>query len=254
MDNVKFYNSFSFSRISLSRNKHTDNSCGICAHFVGRLIRGKARIVAEGGEVMELLPGDIFYLPVGLRYHSYWYTDSDGVVEWDSYRFDFFSCKSGRQYVMQKLYPNDKALSYFNAIDYNGGVSNLSIGMLFAFLGECFADMETNEGNRERQLFSKATDYILRYPSFKVCELARHLGMSESGVYLFFRTYGGTSPIELKNKLLAQKAVTLLSSTDLSVEQIATKLGFKSSAYLRRVLKTHLGESPSSVRKNRVMN
>ena len=99
MDNMRFYNSFHFAVHSLKKGKHTDNSHGIDRHFIGRMLRGHGKIVSDSGDVLFLAPNDLFYLPLGLRYHSYWIPEngSDGTVEWESYGFDFFPCKLGRQ-------------------------------------------------------------------------------------------------------------------------------------------------------------
>ena len=252
MDNLSFYNSFAFVRISLTRAHHTNNSHGAASHFVGRIRKGTARIVADSGEELRLGVGDLFYLPLGLRYNSYWYPNEQGELEWDSYRFDFFSCRSGREYTMQIMKPSEATLRYFDAIDPSLGVTNFSIGMLFAFLGECFYEMEAKEDKGERKLFSRAKEYILAHPKLRVSELARYLGMSESAVYSFFRSYAGVSPVELKNKLLAERAAALLSSTDLSVEEIAEKVGLGSAVYMRRVLDRYLGKSPRCLRKREI--
>ena len=74
--------------------------------------------------------------------------------------------------------------------------------------------------------------------------------MSESGLYAFMREHGHTTPIGLKNRLLVEKAVELLSSTDLSVEEISARLGFCSSAYFRKIVKEQTGKTPTQLRKD----
>lgn len=250
MDNIHFYNSFSFKVITLKKFHHNDNSNGINCHFIGRIRQGNGKIVSDTGETLNLSKGDIFYLPLGLQYNSYWTPEDgeDGVVEWESYRFDFFPCKSGRQYIMQKLNPTDKALTFLDDIDLSFEVSNSSVGLLYAFLGEMFPLMSPVERDPQKELFSKARHYMYKHEHFKVSDLARHCGMSESGLYAFFRSYGQTTPIEEKNKILCQKAVLLLSSTDMSVEEISDKLGFHSAAYLRKILKKHTNKTPTELR------
>ena len=251
MDNIRFYNSFAFRIITLNHAKHTDNSAGIDCHFLARMRYGRGRIVTLDGEELHLKAGDFFYLPLGLRYHSYWTPNGDGksTVEWESYRFDFFPCKSGRTYVMQKLSPNDTALSYWSRIDPAMGVNTSSVGLLYAFLGEVFPTMTRTENDPQKELFSKAKHYILQNPQLKVPELARHCGMSESGLYAFFRSYANTSPIEVKNALQVQKSITLLGSTDLPIEDISELVGFRSVAYFRKILRAHTGKTPTEIRR-----
>ena len=71
MENVRFYKSFSFRVLLHREDHHTDNSAGIDSHFLARMHSGHARIVTLDGEELRLTAGDVFYLPLGLRYHSY---------------------------------------------------------------------------------------------------------------------------------------------------------------------------------------
>ena len=56
----------------------------------------------------------------------------------------------------------------------------------------------------------------------------------------------------MKHRLQTEKAVTLLTATDLSVEEISSQLGFSSAAYFRRVLRQITGKTPREIRKTAV--
>ncbi len=250
MDNIRFYNSFFFTTQIFQNVHHTDRSSGVLSHHIGRMLKGTARIVTDRGEELCLSKGDIFYMPLGMRYHSYWYPDEGegGTVEFESYRFDLFPCRSGRQYALQMLYPDAEALSDLDHLSENKAVNCISIGLLYAFLGKMFPTMQRIDMDRDRALFSKARRYIDLHPHFRVSELARHCAISESALYAFFRAYADTTPIELKNRILAEKAVTLLGTTDFSVEDIAVTLGLHSVAHLRKIVKQYTGKTPSALR------
>ena len=251
MDNILFYNSFFFTVYTYKNPKHTDNSAGIDSHYIGRLCRGTARIVTDLGEDLRLQSGDIFYLPQGLRYHSYWYPDADGeeIAELESYRFSYFPCQSDKRYALQKLSPNTKALEALEGLSLDKRVLCSSIGFLYTFLGEVFPNMITVDTNPQKQLFSKAKHYISQNPDFRVPDLARHCGMSESGLYAFFKSYAQTTPIEYKNRIQTEKAITLLASTDLTIEEISDRVGFQSVAYFRKIIKVQTGKTPTEIRK-----
>ena len=251
MDNIQFYNSFSFQQFILKKHRHNDNSRGIDFHFIGRMRSGSGEIETESGLRFSLSASDIFYLPIGLRYHSFWTPDRTGnqTVTWDSFGFGFFPCRSGQRYEPQILHPSETALRFLDAIDLSAGVSTSSIGLLYAFLGEVFPTMQKTDSDREHELLSKARNFIYAHPQFKVSDLARHCGMSESGLYAFFRSYAGTTPIEEKNRILVGQAITLLTSTDLSVEEIAARLGIQSTAYLRKIIHAQTQKTPSELRK-----
>lgn len=251
MDNIHFSNSFLFRHITLKKYRHNDNTNGINCHFVGKMLCGSGVIRTVSGEELELSAGDVFYLPLGLRYDSYWTPDVTGVktVEWCSYGFDFFPCREGKQYVMQKLNPSEQAMEHLDKIDLEQGVTTLSVGLLYIFLGVCIPTMVCCDYDANRELYSRAKNYICQHERFKVSDLARYCGMSESGLYAFFRAYANTTPIEQKNIILAQKAVAFLCSTDISLEEIAARLRIQSVAYLRKIVKKQTGKTPSEIRK-----
>ena len=249
MDNIRFYNSFCFSDCIYQNVHHTDRGSGVLSHHIGRMLRGTARIVTDKGEELNLQAGDVFYMPLGMRYHSYWYPDADcGTVEFESYRFDLFPCRSGKQYALQLLYPDKEATTLLDRLSADKTVSCVSVGLLYAFLGCMFPTMRRIDLDRNRAIFSKARRYMDLHPHFRISDLARHCAMSESALYAFFRTYANTTPIEYKNKMLAEKAVTLLGTTDFSIEGIAALLGMQSVAHLRKIVKAHTGKTPSEIR------
>ena len=250
MDNIRFYNSFDFHTFSFKKFIYNDASAGVECHFIAKMRRGNGKITALSGEEITLVPGEVFYIPLGLKYKSYWTPDKDGVVEWDSYRFDVFPFSDGAFYPLQKIPPSPEALTCLERISENRKERLKSVGYFYAFLGEVMSKMARKDVDTKSALFSSAKEYIYRNPNFKVSELARFLGMSESGVYSFFSSYGKTTPIKEKQRILSAKAVNLLSTTDLSLEEIAAHLHVGSVAYLRKIIKEAKGLSPSEIRKN----
>lgn len=249
MDNMLFSKYFFFTEICRKNDFHTDNSAGIRCNYIGRMVQGHARIVSDGEGSIELSPGDVFYFPFGLKYHSYWFADGGGV-RFESYRFDFYPSDSDRRFCLQKLYPSDEQLGHLDRIAAEMRVSPESVGGLLMFFGAMMPSMQLSEPNRNRRLFYGASEYISENLGFKVPELARFLGMSESGVYSLFREFG-TTPIALKNEITVERAVTLLCATDMSIEEICTSLGICSGAYFRKLIHSACGKTPSEIRRER---
>ena len=250
MDPIRFYNSFFFTTLIFQNVHHTDRSSGVLSHHVGRMLKGTARIVTDRGEELCLSKGDIFYMPRGMRYHSYWYPEEGegGTVAFESYRFDLFPCRSECEYALQLLCPDTEALLVLDRLSADKTVSCESVGHLYAFLGKMLPSMQRIDLDHDRALFSKARRYIDLHPNFRASELARHCAISESALYAFFRSYANTTPVALKNQMLAEKAVTLLGTTDFSIESIAATLGIHSVAHLRKIVKQHTGKTPSALR------
>lgn len=252
MEQILFYNTFSFRTIHLKSFHHTDNSKGVTSHFVARMQRGSSVIRTVSGEELHLSAGDVFYLPLGLQYHSYWTVDQseDPSVSWESYGFIHLPVHNETRYVMQKINPSAEAIGWLDRLKQNQTVSPASVGYLYLFLSEVLPDFRIAEPDAKTTLLQTAFDYIQEHESFSVPNLARACGISESGLYALFRDYAHTTPVESKHRLIAERAVVMLTTTDLSVEAIASTLGLCSSAYLRRILKKQIGQTPLQIRKD----
>lgn len=249
MNHILFSKSFTFRTLSSKQAHHTDNSRGISCHFIAWMQKGSARFVTLTGEVLSVRQGDIFYLPQGLQYHSYWTPDPHlCVTEWESYGFTVFPNPNETRYKMQVLPCDEETVSYLQRVKDDHTVSPSSIGWLYLFLGNVLPHMIEENPDPRAQLLTQARQYILQYPDFRVGDLARACGISESGLYAFFRDYAHTTPIAMKNQMKVERAIGLLSSTDLSVEEISDELKFSSPAYFRKVVKEQTGKTPTALR------
>ena len=252
MEQTLFCKTFIFRTIRLNTSRHSDNSKGIPCHFVARMHSGIGIIRDVSGEELHLRAGDIFYLPMGLQYHSYWMTDEigDHSVSWESYGFTHLPVPNETRYAMQKISPSEEAALWLDRLEKDQEVSPASVGYLYLFLSEVIPYLRVYDSNPKAALFQKAFEYIQKHESFTVPELARVCGISESGLYALFRDYAHTTPIEIKHRLIAEHAIALLTTTNLTTEMIASDLGLCSSAYLRKILKNQTGRTPSQIRKD----
>lgn len=80
-------------------------------------------------------------------------------------------------------------------------------------------------------------------------ELAAELGMSYSLFRKSFKNIAGISPGQFHMQKRIEKAQELLSTTLLSVEEIAILLGFESVYYFSRIFRIKSGYSPTTYRK-----
>ena len=60
----------------------------------------------------------------------------------------------------------------------------------------------------------------------------------------------GRAPMEYRTELLIMNAQRMLAATELSISEIAERLGFGSETYFRRIFKSKVGISPREFRKN----
>ena len=80
--------------------------------------------------------------------------------------------------------------------------------------------------------------------TFKNATYAQICGLSEYHFIRVFKKVTGLTPHKYMAKITADKAIELLSTTNLNVSEIAHLLGFEDSLYFSRFFKKEIGVSP----------
>jgi AraC-like DNA-binding protein len=80
--------------------------------------------------------------------------------------------------------------------------------------------------------------------------IAEELGVSYSNFRKLFKEYTGLSPATYQQELRLLRAKELLSTTDLSIKEIAYRLNFESPDYFSAKFKAKMGIKPSEVKTN----
>lgn len=246
MDNAGFSNCFRFLTITLAKNHVTDNRGGTDRHFIGYLQQGHVTL-ETGDRVITADAGEAFYIPCGCRYVSTWTGESQ--IRFKSLGFRLFPDGANRRYLLQKLKLDAEAVRLLEEISADQTVSCRSVGLLFSLLGHLLPAMESEPVDPRAAIVEKAIACMVLNPEFGAEELSRYCGTSQSGLYAAFKQSAGITPVEMKHRLQAERAETLLTTTDLSVEEISSRLGFSSAAYFRRVLRQITGKTPREIRK-----
>ena len=78
--------------------------------------------------------------------------------------------------------------------------------------------------------------------------IAQELGVSYSNFRKLFKEYTGLSPATYQQELRLLRAKELLSTTDLSIKEIAYRLNFESPDYFSAKFKAKMGIKPSEVK------
>jgi AraC-like DNA-binding protein len=79
-------------------------------------------------------------------------------------------------------------------------------------------------------------------------EVAEELGVSYSNFRKLFKEHTGLSPATYQQDLRLQRAKELLSTTDMSIKEIAYQLNFESPDYFSAKFKLKTGRKPSEYR------
>ncbi len=87
---------------------------------------------------------------------------------------------------------------------------------------------------------------------FGVSELARELGMSRSNLHRRIQSATGKSVSQFMREIRLNKALELLQDSDLTVSEVAYKVGFGSATYFSKCFHDHFGIPPGDAERNGV--
>ena len=82
-----------------------------------------------------------------------------------------------------------------------------------------------------------------------IAQMAESVNLSESWFSLVFKNTTGLSPHQWQLNKRLEEARILLTDTDLSVADIADRLGFSDQAHLTRAFRQLVGRTPGSWRR-----
>ena len=245
MNQSAFCKSFAFREFRLTRYHYTDARRGCGTHFLALMKRGRARLVSEREEI-QVSEGDLFYIPLGCRYQSYWYGEEE--IRFDSLAFTGFPEEAA--YPLQRIGPADEAARLPLAV-LSGGrrVDCESVSALYALLAAVLPRMHSVPRSPRQALVEQAEALMARERALTVEEVALRCHVSPGTLYAAFRAERGETPVHARQRALVERAVELLRSTDLPVEAVSQQLGFGSSAYFRRVLRRFTDCTPRQIRR-----
>jgi AraC-like DNA-binding protein len=213
------------------------------------MLKGTARLNSHFNSI-EIKEGDVFYIPKELLYQSRWYGNADNEIEFYSLGFKVFPKEDSINYMLQKIELNRETEILLDKITQNLLVNCENIGYLYTFMGLVSKNMEISINDKSEANLRKAIAFMRNNLNVNVRDIAKYMGMSESGIYAMFKRSLNKTPIEIKHKILIDKACELLVTTDKSVEEISDMLCFSSSSYFRKIMKAQINKSPKEVRSN----
>lgn len=247
MNNTIFSNGFGFYRYTFTRYHYTDNRSGTQHHFFAYMKRGRARLVGEDA-CLEVAAGDVFYIPSGYRYESYWYGEPD--IEFLSLRLLYMPCFGGEGYPMQSIAGTAEEIAQMERITH-APITDAHVGMLYTLVGGLTPRMRRREEGQGLAIVARAREIIAKEPHLNTEAVARQCGVSSSALYAAFARHGDMTPNAWRTHVLCERAREMLITTDRPIEEISRLLGFSSPAYFRKVLHKEYGMAPRELRRLR---
>ena len=229
------------------------------------LTEGKGVFHSATVKEAPLAEGDLFLLFPG-EWHSYHPRPSSG---WKSYWIGFKGKNvddrvragflSPQKPIYHVGYSADIVGLYKSAYDaaieeaaYSqqllAGIVNHLIGMMYSLE----RNIELNRNQARVDMVNRARLRIRESleSSLTIQQIAEDMGVSYSNFRKLFKEYTGLSPATYQQELRLQRAKELLSTTDMSIKEIAYQLNFDSPDYFSAKFKIKTGRRPSELRNN----
>lgn len=129
------------------------------------------------------------------------------------------------------------------------GIVNHLIGLMYALERNIVLDKNAAHVN----MVMRAQQYIRESleSTLSIQDIAESLGVSYSTLRKQFKDYTGLSPAIYQQDLKLQRAKELLTTTSLSIKEIAYRLNFDSPDYFSAKFKIKTGRKPSEMRRGK---
>ena len=126
------------------------------------------------------------------------------------------------------------------------GIVNHLIGMMYSQE----RNMQLSRNQEHVDLINKARQRIREglESNLTIQQLSDSMGISYSNFRKLFKEYTGISPALYQQDLRLQRAKEMLTTTDLSIKEIAYRLNFESPDYFSAKFKIKTGSKPSDFR------
>lgn len=201
---------------------------------------------------------DMVYLPGETAYHSEWPVDSEFMVidlllqdgEDQPIRFGaepcILFCDTHGVYrgLLEELAAKSDATGPFDWLE--------RLSLSFRFLCQIARDTNRSELGEQNRKIKAGLTYLQNNftEDFSVEQLAEMCCLSVGSFRRNFTECVGMSPVEYRNKLRIQKAVTLLKTGEMTVGEVAQAVGIPDLKYFSKLFKRYTGVSPSAVKKD----
>lgn len=228
------------------------------------IVEGEGLFRSAHQSEIELKEGDLFLLFPG-EWHSYHpKADRGWKSHWIGFRGKNMDDRVAAGFLTPAKpiyhvgYSSDivrmyKA-AYDAAVEESAYSQQLLAGMVNHLIGMMYSlerNIELNKNTAHVNMVNKARLRIREAveSSLTIQQIAEELGVSYSNFRKLFKEYTGLSPATYQQDLKLQRAKELLSTTNLSVKEIAYRLNFFSPDYFSAKFRTKTGRRPSEMRR-----
>lgn len=269
MDRNCFVNQISLSDILLGDQGHAIQEKGINVsrsandYHVIHILSGRMTVTMND-KVYTACPGDLFLLTPGCSFIF-------NAEEKSEYLYQHFSIlRKGKAQIIGdlvdcRLPPEQKSIvklfrKYFIDRAKDDKTAQIALKsilkvILLEFIilnDEIFHALGSNHGNQYNNKLYSVISYIQSNPGkpHNITSLADMAGYNPSYFSRYFKKYTGASATEYVDHVKMNTAKKYLSDQQMSVKDVASRLGFSDPYVFSRKFKKHFGFSPSEYGKN----
>lgn len=223
---------------------------------------GEFESASSGGRI-RVKEGDVFLLFPG-EWHTY---HPDPQIGWKQYWIGFKGrnmddrVAAGFLSAGKSVYHigySTQIISLYKdamqaAIEEKAYMQQLLAGIVNHLIGLMYAlerNIILNKNTAHVDMVMRAQQYIRESleSTLSIQDIAERLGVSYSTLRKQFKDYTGLSPAIYQQDLKLQRAKELLTTTSLSIKEIAYRLNFDSPDYFSAKFKVKTGRKPSEMR------
>lgn len=226
-------------------------------HYVLHYVDKGQGVYLCGGQEYRCRAGDAFVIYPGERVayrpdaHDPWEYHWVGFAGTEAKAL-LHLCGFGRHTPVRRLPPS--AATYlqqiYDAVGPSAADDIEMTGRLYLFLAHCIRENPDPTPRAAQEYMEQAVRFIRgQYAQeLTVAQIAAHVGVSRSQLYRAFQARYDQSPQAFLLQYRLREAAALLTSTDLSVEEVASSTGFHDPLYFSRVFRRQYGAPPSVFR------
>ena len=222
-------------------------------HGIMILLNGRVDFVTRG-ETLSAQAGDLIFLPKNSHYKAFFNRGTEPV---DDYLVNFdASSELPTQAGPIRLFENashacvDSCKQLLKEEMSNTPSSIRAKGLFYLFL-DAVMSMQRAENPKLRNILDKAQNLLESNHELSIPEIARACCVSESSLRRIFCQHFGMPPVKYRLQAKLNRAMYLLDSKEMSINEIANSLNFYDTAYFIRVFQEHTGTTPRQYVKNR---
>lgn len=203
------------------------------------------------GQTFEVSARDIIFLPIDTP-HEY-HNNND----WETMYITFNGCGLKDFFDLEaSVYHTDKSFDFVSEFQellrFSGNpelYKETSI-KLYSFLLSLREHITSGsaENDRKEHIMTRALHYMSDNREISLSDIAEKFNISEEYFCRMFKEYTGFRPFEYINLIKIQKAKELLKSTDFTIGEISSVVGYESHSYFSMLFKRYTGITPGEYR------